>query len=61
VHRKLHDETIVHQADEHPATGIAGRTSEHPADAETAVVLDEIGEKPVKIGSKRNRHAMQRL
>jgi hypothetical protein len=61
VRRELHDEAIVHQADEHAPAGVTGRTPEHLADAEAAMMLDEMGEKRLKIRSKRNRHGAQRL
>src|SRR5258705_12473874 len=57
VRREFHDEAVIHQADEHAPAGVTGRTPEHPADSEAAMMLDELGEKRLKIRSKRNRHA----
>jgi hypothetical protein len=59
--RKLHDQAVFDETDEHLPTGVAGRKTEHPAAAKAAMMFDEISEKWLKIGSKRNRHADERL
>ena len=59
--RKLHYQAIFDETDKHLPTGVAGRKTEHPAAAEAAMMFDEIDEKWLKIGSKRNRHADERL
>ena len=59
--RQLHDETILDEADEHLPPGVSGGKSEHTTRTKAAMMFDEIGEKGLKIGSKRNRHATSRL
>lgn len=58
---KLHDETILDEAHEHLPPGVCGREPEHTTRTKAAMMFDEIGEKGLKIGSKRNRHATSRL
>jgi hypothetical protein len=55
--RKLHDQSVFDETDKHLPTGVAGRKTEHAASSKAAMVFDEISEKWLKIGSKRNRHA----
>jgi hypothetical protein len=54
---KLHDQSVFDETDKHLPAGVAGRKTEHAASSKAAVVFDEINEKWLKIGSKRNRHA----
>ena len=55
--RKLHYQAIFDETDKHLPAGVACRKTEHAASAKAAMVVDEIGKKGLKIGSKRNRHA----
>ena len=54
---KLHDQSAYDETDKHLPASIAGRKTEHAASPKAAMVFDEISEKWLKIGSKRNRHA----
>jgi hypothetical protein len=54
---KLHDQPVFNETDKHLPTGVTGRKTEHAALSKAAVAFDEINEKWLKIGSKRNRHA----
>ena len=58
---KFHDQSVFHETDEHLPAGVSGGKTEHATRAEAAVMFDEIGEKGLKIGSKRTRHATSRL
>ena len=58
---KLHYQAVLDETDKHLPTGVAGRKTEHPPAAEAAMMFDEMDEKWLKIGSKRNRHADERL
>lgn len=55
--RELHNQSVFDETDEHLPASIAGRKAEHATRAKAAVMLDEIDEKWLEIGSKRNRHA----
>jgi hypothetical protein len=57
LHRKLHYQSIFDQTDKHLPAGVAGRKTEHATSPKAAMMFDEISEKWLKIGSKRNRHA----
>lgn len=59
--RKLHYQAIFDETHKHLPAGVPGRKTEHAASAKAAMVFDEIGKKGLKIGSKRNRHADERL
>ena len=50
------DDAVLHQADEETAAGVSGWETEHAADSQAAVVLDEFREEWLKISSKRDGH-----
>src|SRR5262245_13905747 len=58
---KLHDQSVFNETDKHLSASVPGRKTEHATSSKAAVVFDEIGKKRLKIGSKRNRHADERL